>query len=117
MKQKVNSKDLLKEGKLDFLNEHFKDLELSGKEILLKDFESCSFLGCNFSETTFNKCQFYECTFTRCNLSNAKVKSCSFFDTFFDESKVIGINWTIATWPRLKLSSPLSFNKCILNDS
>lgn len=116
-KSKVNGNDLLNDGKHTYLNEHFKDLDLAGKEIILKEFENCSFLGCNFSETIFNKCKFYECTFTRCNLSIAKVKSCSFFATVFDESKVIGINWTTATWSNLKLSSPISFNKCILNDS
>ncbi|MFI4937981.1 MAG: pentapeptide repeat-containing protein [Candidatus Berkiellales bacterium] len=114
---KVNDNDLLKEGKHNYLNEHFKDLDLSGKEIIFKVFENCIFLGCNFCETIFNKCKFYECTFTRCNLSVAKVTNCSFFDTVFDESKVIGINWTTAAWSRLKLSSPISFNKCVLNDS
>jgi uncharacterized protein YjbI with pentapeptide repeats len=46
-----------------------------------------------------------------------KINHSSFFDIVFEECKVIGINWTTAAWSRLKLSSPLKFNKCILNDS
>lgn len=45
------------------------------------------------------------------------VSKCSFFDTLFEACKAIGIHWTNAAWPNIKLVCPLQFNQCILNDS
>ncbi len=108
---------ILKEGRDVFVQEHFKELNLSNEKISTKEFDDCTFIGCNFSEATFYRCKFTECTFKNCNLSMVKVKSSAFFDVVFEESKVIGVNWTEAAWPTIKLSCPLKFYQCILNDS
>ncbi|MBS0358656.1 MAG: pentapeptide repeat-containing protein [Proteobacteria bacterium] len=100
-----------------YLNQNFKDIECLKKVIDSKEFDNCIFNGCNFSETEFYKCKFYECKFVNCNLSTINVRSTSFFDTIFEDSKMIGIDWNRAEWPRIKLSSPIQFYKCILNDS
>lgn len=102
---------------LSYLSQHFKDLDWSEKNVDSTEFDNCTFSGCNFSHASFTQCKFHECHFIRCNLSLLKVAKCSFFDTFFEETKAIGINWTHAAWPNIKLVSPLRFNKCILNDS
>lgn len=100
-----------------YLNQYFKDIDWSEKTIDFTEFDNCTFSGCNFSHTNFRQCKFHECHFIRCNLSLIKVAKCSFFETLFEESKAIGINWTSAAWPNIKLGSPLRFQKCILNDS
>lgn len=100
-----------------FLDVHFNKLNVAGQEFFDKEFDTCTFSGCNFSDVIFNKCKFYECKFEQCNLSMMNVKECSFFDVIFEECKIIGINWTKAAWPRIKLNSPFKFNKCILNNS
>lgn len=100
-----------------YLHQQYRDLQLSELEIKSKEFDNCIFTNCNFSGTYFNRCKFYECSFTGCNLSLVKVNQTSFFDIYFDKCKVIGINWTVAAWPSLKLSCPLKFTQCILNDS
>jgi len=100
-----------------YLSQLFKDIDWSEKAIEATEFDNCTFIGCNFSNTQFLKCKFHECHFINCNLSLIKVAKCSFFDTLFEECKAIGINWTNAAWPNIKLNCPLRFTKCILNDS
>lgn len=113
----VTIKTLLDKNKASFLNQPFKEMVLHNHEIFEKEFDNCEFSNCDFHESIFQKCKFYECKFIRCNLSVIKVKNCSFFDTLFEDCKTIGIDWTLAAWPRIKLSSPIKFDKCILNDS
>lgn len=100
-----------------YINQHFKDIDLVGHKIESTEFDNCVFTSCNFSEVEFIKCKFTECSFKACNLSNMKVDRCSFFDIIFEECKLIGVNWTQATWPSIKLSCPFKFYQCILNDS
>ncbi len=100
-----------------YVSQIFKECDFSEETIKQKEFDNCQFIGCNFSDAAFIKCKFTECLFKNCNLSMVKVNQSAFFDTIFEESKVIGVNWTMASWPNIKLSSPLKFYKCILNDS
>ncbi|MBS0287549.1 MAG: pentapeptide repeat-containing protein [Proteobacteria bacterium] len=100
-----------------YLSQHFVDLQLTQQKIVKKEFDNCTFMGSNFSETEFIQCKFNECHFINCNLSLIKVNKCMFFDTLFEESKLIGVNWTKATWPNIKLTCPIRFLKCIINDS
>lgn len=100
-----------------YLDIHFDNINLTNHEFIAKEFENCSFNHCNFSESFFNKCKFYECHFNHCNLSLIKIKGSTFFDTIFNQCKAIGINWTEATWPKIKLNSPIKFYQCVLNDS
>lgn len=100
-----------------YLTHEFKNVDLSKKGIDSKEFDNCLFVNCNLSETVFINSKFYECKFTNCNLSMIKVKGCSFFDIIFEDSKTIGINWTEAAWPTIKLMSPLKFYKCVLDYS
>src|SRR4051812_16217619 len=100
-----------------YIEQSFSGITVTAGTVNLKEFDNCTFNGCNFTDTAFVKCKFYECRFINCNLSMVTVKNCSFFDTIFESSKVIGINWTEAAWPRIKLASPLKFYKCSLNHS
>lgn len=100
-----------------FIDQTISHLNLSGKTLHDKEFDTCTFESCNFSDTHFVDSKFYECKFINCNLSMLTVKGCSFFDVIFEESKAIGINWTQAAWSRIKLNSPFKFYKCILNNS
>jgi fluoroquinolone resistance protein len=101
----------------EYLNEHFSEINYSEKSIEATEFDNCTFTGCHFSSTQFIQCKFHECHFLNCNLSLMTVSKCSFFDTLFEGCKAIGINWTTANWPNIKLTCPLQFNQCIVNDS
>ena len=101
----------------DFVSEIFQGIGAEGQVFRRKEFEDCGFTGCNFSEVTFEECKFTDCTFTNCNLSNAKLGRSRFSTVEFIESKVLGVDWTRATWPRVAVGAPLQFRKSILNDS
>ncbi|NYS77721.1 pentapeptide repeat-containing protein [Halomonas glaciei] len=100
-------------GKSEYWSESFKDLDFSGVEIFSKGFDSCIFEKCNFSEATFNRCNFVDCEFANCNLSVVKMEYSKFSDVCFRDSKLIGVDWTKAAWPRLIFSSPVKFYNSI----
>lgn len=99
------------------IEQTFKELDLSNQELMQKEFDGCRFINCNFSEAKFNKCRFCDCEFINCNLSLISVKDCTFIDTVFESCKIIGVNWTQAAWPQIKLCAPLQFFKCTINYS
>jgi uncharacterized protein YjbI with pentapeptide repeats len=103
--------------KSEYWSETFTGLDFAGLEISSKEFDGCTFRDCDFSEATFTRCNFVDCEFTKCNLSVVKLEYSKFSEVTFHESKLIGINWTRVSWPRLVFSSPIKFYKCLLNDS
>lgn len=100
----------------EYWSRQFVKQEFPGVDIVSKEFDGCTFEGCDFSEATFKHCNFVECEFINCNLSNVKIEYSKFSDVCFRDSKLIGINWTKATWPGMIFSSPVKFYKSILND-
>lgn len=101
----------------EYISVIFEQLAESENTLVAIEFENCTFKNCNFSEAVFQKCKFLECTFTQCNLSNVNLAYSKFSDVTFDQSKLIGINWTKADWPRLNFFTSLKFNECIMNDA
>ena len=106
-----------KDDKNEYLSKSFNDLNLVSIEFCSKNFESCIFKECDFGEAIFNECSFIDCHFLKCNLSLIKIKRSKFSDVIFDECKIIGVDWTKASWPSFALCSPIKFHKCIVNDS
>jgi fluoroquinolone resistance protein len=92
--------------------EKFARLSLSSEIIKLRLFEECEFANCNFVECKFEGCKFVDCKFYNCILSSIKPMSCQFRDVTFAHSKVIGIDWTIATQVE-----DLEFVECQINYS
>jgi fluoroquinolone resistance protein len=86
--------------------------ELSGCE-----FEECEFNECDFSAATFKSCKFINCLFTGCNLSLLQIPYSFFFEVSFVECKLLGIDWTRASWPAFNLDSEIRFSQSILNNS
>ena len=101
----------------EYLSANFKGLNLSNNELISKEFDNCSFTDCDFTEAILDKCKFIDCLFTKCNLSLIKINQSKFLDVTFEECKAIGIDWTKATWSNFRVSSPIKFYKCIINDS
>jgi fluoroquinolone resistance protein len=101
----------------EFEDEHFKDIVLETAHVHGRHFYNCLFLDCSFCETEFRQCRFVDCTFQGCDLSLARFGDSSFSETRFVESKAVGINWALATWPGYTLESPIRFKDCVLNYS
>jgi len=81
------------------------------------EFEECLFTDCDFSGKEFQHCKFVRCEFIRCNLSLIALPQTKLFGVTFQESKLIGIDWTKIIWAMYHLDFELKFERCILNDS
>ncbi|MEJ2736127.1 MAG: pentapeptide repeat-containing protein [Anaerolineae bacterium] len=95
----------------------FSGLDLHGQELGFREFYGCVFLKCSFLETTFRSCRFVDCEFRECNLSLCRVKDCSFSNTRFQDSQVMGVDWTEASWPKRGFLRTVDFRSCALNHS
>ncbi|MEH6593637.1 MAG: pentapeptide repeat-containing protein [Halioglobus sp.] len=109
--------DIINDGTSEYLSQTFSRLALSEQEVDYREFDGCTFEECDFSKVQFTKCKFIDCEFVKCNLSNANPGFSQFLDVSFIECKMIGVDWTRASWPVYALCSPLTFRKCVINDS
>jgi uncharacterized protein YjbI with pentapeptide repeats len=103
---------------LDAHTEHtdqvFQGLSVRQAQILANEFYDCNFIACHFNETVFDQCRFVNCTFKNCDLSLARVTGSSFTETRFEDSKVVGVDWTEAVWGFL---GSIGFLGCTVNYS
>ncbi|QNJ99845.1 pentapeptide repeat-containing protein [Dyella telluris] len=101
----------------EYDDETFEDADFTGATLDGIRFHECSFRRCNFSEATLARCRFSDCDFTDCNLSLTRLTGSLFDAVHFTDCKMVGINWTQAHWPRVRLAKALAFHRCVLNDS
>lgn len=101
----------------EYFEASFDKQRLQSLEISNSEFEECEFNDCDFSLAIFTRCKFLNCSFNRCNLSLIKIPHSRFFEVDFVDCKLVGIDWTTASWPSFNLCSELKFERCILNDS
>ncbi|MGS2743827.1 pentapeptide repeat-containing protein [Halomonas sp. LS-001] len=100
-----------------YLDAHFEKLSLPDGRYRHIEFEDCRFSDCDFSASKFHHCKFTNCVFERCNLSLIDLSSSKLFAVNFQDSKLVGVDWTKASWPIYHLDFELRFQRCILNDS
>lgn len=94
---------------------HFRGLHLAGATIEGRRFEDCRFDHCDFSEAALRACRFRDCEFADCNLSLVRLDGTQVGARFVD-CKLVGIDWTRAHWPAIRLDAPIAFERCALND-
>jgi len=83
-------------------------------------FIDCVFNVCNFSNTSFVRCTFNRCNFLNSDLSLLKVNGSTFSKIKFGNLKLVGVDWTTASWynrSSSQLLRSIDFDKCILNYS
>jgi len=95
----------------------FDKLSLAFSDLSGCEFEDCEFNDCDFRDMTLTQCKFVNCTFNRCNMSLMKVPRCRFYELAFNDCKLLGVDWTRATWSSFHLSVILCFKRCVLNDN
>ncbi len=103
-------------GEKEYSDLTFHGLDLKSKTITARRFYSCVFRNCDLTGAALESCRFADCRFESCNLSLVKVQGSSFSETSFKDSKLTGVNWTEAAWPRVRLPGPISFESCVLSD-
>lgn len=93
------------------------DLNLSGHRLEAVEFDHVTFLNSKFVEATFDQCKFIDCVFKESDLTRAKIKQSRFSNVLFEESKVVDVNWTTASWPQIKLNPAFTFHRSTINQS
>ncbi|MBX3081305.1 MAG: pentapeptide repeat-containing protein [Anaerolineae bacterium] len=102
-----------------YSSQEFKKVSLKQEVVRGKEFDSCTFTRCTFQETTFLNCKFNDCTFLDCNFKMVSLNGSTFLGTRFEQSELVGINWTETTWRTTKtlLNKPVDFVACVINYS
>jgi uncharacterized protein YjbI with pentapeptide repeats len=101
----------------DYEEEVFNGVTLEGGAVEETNFYDCRFEQCTLREVQFVRCRFRDCEFVGCDLSLMQVKGSSFANVRFEESHVIGVNWSEAEWPRFGEIRPINFKNCALSYS
>ncbi|PKM98409.1 MAG: hypothetical protein CVU79_03605 [Elusimicrobia bacterium HGW-Elusimicrobia-3] len=105
-----------KDGEKEFADRTFAGLDLKGAELESRTFYACVFRNCDLTGAGLRFCKFRECRFESCNLSLARPRGAVFDGTVFKDSKLSGMNWADAAWPKLRLAGPPAFRNCVLSD-
>jgi uncharacterized protein YjbI with pentapeptide repeats len=100
---------------IEFIDHSFHKIAHENQIIADKEFIQCTFKACSFRETQFQNCKFQDCLFKDCDLSLIKVNGSTFTTTSFENSQMIGVNWTLALWSKFNISASLNFENCVLN--
>ena len=98
-----------------YTDEVFREAVQTQEYISSSEFIDCRFMRCSYVESVFSTCRFVSCTFQSCDLSLIQLPGSTFSATRFEDSKVIGVDWTQADWNAATLGDPISFFNCTLN--
>jgi uncharacterized protein YjbI with pentapeptide repeats len=100
-----------------YTDQTFKDVDLGQAPLQSCEFYDCTFNNCSFIAAILHECRFINCTFQNCDLSLVQLRGSSFSLTRFEDSKVIGVNWTQTNWKTGGLGIPVNFTRCVINHS
>jgi uncharacterized protein YjbI with pentapeptide repeats len=117
MRVEVSNLGSVIESHVHYADEVFKEVRVEHVELVSSEFHDCVFFHSSFAESVFGHCRFVNCVFRECDLSLIKVPESSFSSTLFENSKIMGVNWTEAHWPKAGLANPVSFSKCAISHS
>ena len=101
----------------EYYDQIFKNFHLEQGEILSAEFTDCTFVQCSFEAAVLSNCRFSNCTFQDCNLNLTEISGSSFPSTRFENSKLMGINWTQGDWSRSGFSNLVGFFECVISHS
>jgi uncharacterized protein YjbI with pentapeptide repeats len=97
-----------------YAEQTFKGIHRAGAQFASSEFYDCTFVRCAFAGSTFRKCRFVNCTFQQCDLRLIQVPESAFSGTRFEDSKVVGVDWTQADWAAVGLGDPIGFFECAI---
>ena len=105
------------ESENEYGGRRFKGIHLDGGRLEAVTFLDCMFERCTFVETIWQSCRFVNSFFLECDLSLMRVPGSVFASTRFEDSKLIGVNWTEAGWPGVGLGDPIALSRCSISHS
>ena len=89
----------------------YKDEKFKTSRLPKGDYDSCTFIGCDFSEGYLDNSQFLDCRFEDCNFSNTNIAHTTFKDVEFVHCKMIGLHFETCN----PLLMSFSFQDCTLD--
>ena len=92
-------------------DQEYNKLDYTQKGFQIGEYESCTFIDCNFSNIDLSACNFTDCDFKGCNLGMAKLSNTVLNDVRFSDCKLLGLHFEDAN----KVIFAVSFKKCQLN--
>jgi uncharacterized protein YjbI with pentapeptide repeats len=57
------------------------------------EYDNCTFINCDFTDSYLSYVSFTDCEFKDCNLSGIKIKDTTFKDVLFTHSKLLGVHF------------------------
>lgn len=94
-------------------DETFKGISQKNNPISKAEYEYCTFINCDFSETDLSGFKFTECEFESCNLSNARIAGTAFKQATFRDCKLMGLPFDKCDPFNLEFT----FDHCMLDHS
>jgi len=73
----------------------YKNKTFSTQELQNTEFDTCSFIDCDFTTAFLTATSFLECEFVDCNFSSAKIKNTAFKSVLFTNCKLLGVPFNI----------------------
>ena len=101
----------------EYFDQTFDKVHLGPDEIISGKFTDCVFSQCSYETAILNNCRCSNCLFLECNLNLVKLPGSSFPATRFEKSKLMGIDWTQATWSTSGFYSLVCFLECVISHS
>lgn len=93
----------------------FKRLSVEKLAVEGSEFHDCNFENCSLAESIWRRCRFSNCIFKDCNLNLIQVPDCVYSAVLFEDTSLMGVNWTQADWGATRLAKPFDFLRCNLN--
>lgn len=94
---------------LEYINEQFTRLTLTGEVVEGVLFEDCTFTSCTFNAVTFKRCTFTDCTFVKCQWVEGNLQNTSLNEVAFSHSHFRSVQWS-----HLQSARTLQFTDCEL---
>ncbi len=89
----------------------FKGKDFTISKFIKDEYESCTFLNCNFTGVDLSDTIFLECDFRSCDLSTVKLTNTAFREVSFNDCKLLGLHFDDCN----KFLFSAQFNNCQLN--
>jgi uncharacterized protein YjbI with pentapeptide repeats len=89
----------------------FIDIDYSGKKLSGREFEGCTFIRTDFSNSTVRDSFFTDCVFEHCNFSMTKLDNSSMAGASFVNCKLTGVDFSATS----EFNFSVSFNNSVLD--
>ncbi|MGM8363468.1 pentapeptide repeat-containing protein [Flavobacterium sp. ARAG 55.4] len=96
-----------------FFDQHYNDIRYGQETLNLKEFESCTFTNCVFSDCNLMGVTFIDCQFNDCIFDHAKINHTAFRTVFFNDCQIKEVNFAMSD----KLIFEMHFDHCSLDFS